>query len=165
MNELDREGTSLTATLDAMQAELEMTGIPLLLPNGTGGELSGVIDVIRQRVVSASAEHPKAQEGPIPPALIDAAEQAKKRLIEAVAEIDDGLLEKYVSEGDLSTDELVTGLRGGVHRGRLIPVLCGSAVRNIGTHALLDTIVEPAAVARGSGCHRPTSRSSGPAIE
>ena len=141
VNELDKEGTSLTSTLDAMQAELEMTGIPLLLPNGTGGELSGVIDVISQRTFSADAEHPRAQEGQIPSALLPAAEQAKKGLIEAVAEIDDGLLEKYVSEGDLSTDELGTGLRSGVHRRRIIPVLCGSAVRNIGTHALLDAIV------------------------
>jgi len=80
------------------------------------------------------------KEGAIPDSLKAEAEEYRKRLIEKIAEMDDALLEKYLEGGDLTTEEITKGIREGSITRRFIPVVCGSATRNMGIQQLLDIL-------------------------
>ncbi|MEN8183015.1 MAG: elongation factor G [Myxococcota bacterium] len=135
VNGLDRERADLDATVESL-AKMGAKPAVLALPIGSGEELSGVIDLLHMKAFCAG------KEGPIPDALSDAASTARERLVEAVAECDDELLEKYLEEGELSEEEVVGGLVAGVHAGKLLPVLAGSATREIGTGLVLRAVAE-----------------------
>lgn len=138
VNELDKDGTSLLSLVDAFQSEFETIAVPLSIPIGTGMELTGIVDLIAERARLSGPDSAKVKDDGIPVDLLPLVEQVKKRLIEAVAEVDDRYLESYLADGTLSHEQLLEGLRTGVRQGKLVPVCCGSALRTIGTQALLD---------------------------
>ena len=105
-------------------------------PIGRAETFRGVIDLVHMRA------HLGGAVGEIPAELLDEARAARERLVERVAESDDGLLEKYLETGELSEEETVRGLVASVHAGRLLPVLCGAATRGIGAPLLLRSVVE-----------------------
>ncbi len=141
VNELDKEETTFLAAVEDCQKAFGITCVPILLPVGEGADLSAVVDLLRGIMVRPRAESAKVQEGSVPAELAAQVEEGRKRLAEGVAEVDDQLLETYLSNGELNDGQLIDGLRTGVHTGKLLPVLCGSALRNIGTTALLDAAV------------------------
>jgi len=120
--------------------------VVLTLPLGTESQARGVVDLLGMRAVTA--------DGPtaIPADLADAVQAAREALVEAVAECDDVLLEKYLESGELADDEVLHGLVAGTRSGRLVPVLCGSGTAEIGVGPLLDALVGilPSAEARGA---------------
>ncbi|MGQ0810561.1 MAG: elongation factor G [Nitrospiraceae bacterium] len=141
VNELDKPGTSFRAVVEDCQKALGITPLPITFPVGEGVSLEGVADVLRGEELKPRSEHVKVQHTALPDGLLGDAAEAKKKLVEGVAEIDDRLLEKYLSEGDLTNEDLMQGIRADVLLRKLVPVLSGSATRNIGTTSLLDAVV------------------------
>jgi elongation factor G len=144
VNGLDRERGDLAAALASLE-KMEAKPALLALPLGSGEGLRGVVDLLRMKAWV------DGREGEIPPDVAAEAGAARQRLVEAVAECDDALLEKYLEAGELLEEEVVRGLVAGVHAGRLLPVLGGSATRTIGAPLLLRALVEllPSPAARG----------------
>ncbi len=159
VSRLDRENTKLDNAL-ADLAALGAKPAPLTLPIGTDNALAGVIDLLNMKAIRYSDTSGKAKEEELSADLLAAAEEARTRLCEAVAESDDELLEKYLEEGKLENDQLRTALRKAVLERKVTPVLCGSGARNIGAGPLLDAILEllpsPADTSARKG-HNPAS--------
>lgn len=142
VNDLDKDGTVFAKTVDDLSKELDIAVVPLTLPIGSGAQLSDVVDLLHNCVLTVRPGRPQAQEGAVPPEWQDQVEQARRRLTEVVAEGDEGLLERYLTDGGLPDDLLLEGLRTGVQRGALVPIVGGSALRNIGVHTLLNCLTD-----------------------
>jgi elongation factor G len=141
INELDKERTDWTATLQECQEVFKRTVLPVTIPIGAERQLEGVIDVARGVSLRSTKESPKVCQGTVAADLELIASEARKKLVEGVAEIDDRLLEKYLAEGDLPTPEVFEGLKLGTLANKCIPVICSSVIQNVGVAALLDAIV------------------------
>ncbi len=142
INKMDKERASLQAALDRIKSTFQAIFVPITLPVGSEANLSGVIDLLRMKVVK-DVQGKRVLED-IPADMMEAAESARASLVEAAAEGDDALMEKFFSEGELTPEEVSTGLRAAVAEGRAIPVLCGSSTKMIGVGALNDFIVSTA---------------------
>ena len=141
INELDKERTNWVVTLKDCQEALKRTLLPVTIPLGAERQLEGVIDVAHGVSLRSTKETPKVHQGTVAADLEAITTDARKRLVEGVAEIDDRLLEKYLAEGDLSAPDVFDGLKLGTLSNKCMPVLCGSAIQNVGVAALLDAIV------------------------
>jgi elongation factor G len=143
VNKLDQEQGDFFRTLEDIRQHLCPAAIPIQLPIGIYTSFVGVVDLLRMKALVYQDERMgKFSEGEIPPDLRPKAEQLRAALVEAVADSDDRLLERYLEVGTLSHEELKVGLQRAVIGGRLIPVLCGSALKNIGIHPVLDSLTE-----------------------
>jgi elongation factor G len=149
VNRLDRERADFSRTFDSMGARLKGRLVALQIPVGEEAGFKGWIDLGRMKAV-LHAEG-KATETDIPADLAEQAQQFREKLVEAVAETDDDLLNTYLEEGSLGEAEVQKALRAGIAQGKLVPVLCAAAVRNIGPAALLDLLVSafPSPLERG----------------
>lgn len=141
VNGLDKEGTQFEKTVEELINELGIAAVPLTLSVGSGPQMSGVVDLLQNCLVTVRSDRPQAEERPVPAEQRDLAAEARRRVTELVAEEDEGLLERYVTDGGLTDEVLVQGLRLGVRRRTLVPVLGGSAVHNLGVHSLLRGLV------------------------
>ncbi|MFC1949729.1 elongation factor G [Chloroflexota bacterium] len=137
VNKMDRENADFFHTVDGLQAKFGSKCVPLQLPIGAQSDFQGVIDLLKMKSYTGS----EAKEGEIPEPLQGQAESLREKLVEAAAEVDDSLLEKYLGGEELSQEEITGGLRQGVARGKIVPVLAGSALKNIGINLLLDAAV------------------------
>lgn len=143
VNKLDQERADFFRTLEDIRQNLCPVAIPIQFPVGMRTSFTGVVDLLRMKALFYQDERMgKFSEKEIPQDLRPKAEQLQIALMEAVADSDDRLLEKYLETGILSNEELKVGLRRAVVGGKLIPVLCGSALKNIGVHPLLDVLVD-----------------------
>ena len=143
VNKMDQEQADFTRTLEDIRKNLCPVATPVQLPIGAQASFAGVIDLMRMKALIYQGERTgKFSEGEISPDLRPKAEQLRAALMEAVADSDDRLLEKYLEVGVLSCEELKAGLQRAVVGGKLVPVLCGSALKNIGIHPLLDLLTE-----------------------
>lgn len=152
VNRLDRELSSFERALDSIQQNFGRTAIAVHLPVGAERDFSGVVDLVRMKCFVYGPEPTgKGRETDIPAELTGPATKAHEALVEMIAEGNDALMEEFFDKGTLPVEHLVEGLRSAVREGRLFPVLCMSAVRNIPTDLVLDFIVEyfPAPVERG----------------
>jgi elongation factor G len=151
VNKMDQERASFSRIIEDVRKNLSSVAIPVQVPIGAEGSFRGVIDLLRMRaLIYPEAGTGKVVESDIPPDLRATAEEQRSALMEAVAECDDRLLERYLEGGTLSADEVKAGLKAGILSARIVPVLCGSALKNIAVQPLLDLIVEagPAPVDR-----------------
>ncbi|MBI5056672.1 MAG: elongation factor G [Nitrospirae bacterium] len=139
INKMDRENANFKMALSDLEKSYGSTAIPLNIPIGTENDFEGVIDLVNLKAVTYKNGAPS--EGPIPDAYKTEVEEYRKMLIEKIAELNDALLEKYLEGGELTNDEIKKGIREGSITRRFIPVVCGSATRNIGIHQLLDTVI------------------------
>jgi len=137
VNRLDRERADFFRTLESLGKRLKGRFVPLQVPVGAEGAFTGAVDLVHMKDV--------------PAALADQAREYREKLVEAVAETDDDLLNTYLEEGTIAEAEMVRALGAGIAGGKLVPVLCASATKNIGSQALLDLIVEsfPSPLHRG----------------
>ena len=140
LNRLDRERASLDRSLSSLRDVFGREVVPVQLPIGEEKSFEGVVDLVRMQAVRFPGDGSKPAVGDIPAALADAAAAARDSLIEMVAEADDELMEKFFEAGTLSQEELEQGLRGAVGQRRIFPLLCASALANIGVQPLLDAI-------------------------
>jgi len=145
VNGLDKERADLQAATQSLAA-LGAAPICAALPIGAGDSLAGVVDLVAMQAWRGNA--PEA----IPAEMQEEAAQARSALVEAVAESDDALLEKYLEAGELGDAEVERGLVAGVCARKLVPVLCGAALPQVGTAAALSAIARllPSPVARGA---------------
>ena len=143
INKLDRERSSFDRTLDSIQTFFGRTAIPIQLPWGAEREFKGVIDLVRMKAYTYSADGDgKGKEGEIPADMAEAAQKAHEALVEMVAEGKDDLMEEFFEKGTLPIEHIVDGLNAAVREMRLFPVLCASGLHNIGSDQILNLIVE-----------------------
>lgn len=140
VNKIDRENANLDKVLTQLKDQFGMSVVPLQIPIGKESGFKGVVDVIKMK--SRTFDGKSVVEGDVPGDLAGTAEEYKASIAEAVAENDEELLDKYLSEGELSDEEIIAGLRTGIAKGEIAPVFCGSAVANVGVLTLLDSIVD-----------------------
>jgi elongation factor G len=133
VNGFDRPEADLDRALDSLSA-LEITPITIALNIGKSEELEGVVDLVHMDSVT------KNGRGPIPDSVLEEAQLRRESLVEAVAETSDELIEKYLEEGELSEAELCEGLVAAVHSRKLVPVVCGSALTEVGVSLLLEDL-------------------------
>ena len=142
LNELDKDGTSLDGIIATCQRDLGIMPLPISLPFGSGVQLEGVLDLVRQNIMASHKETPVFQQLPIPENQRAVVGEARQRVQEGAAECDDRLLEQYLALGELTQEDLISGLRLGVQAGTFVPLFSGSAVKNIGIVPLLNAIVD-----------------------
>jgi elongation factor G len=138
INKMDRDNADFRRAVNQAKEYLEGNIIPFQLPIGAQEAFEGVVDLVSMRAYRGE----KAEEGDIPDDLLSEAESYRLQLIEVAAETDDALLEKYFEEEALTEEEMRQGLATGVRNGAIVPVFCGSALRNIGVQPLMDAIIE-----------------------
>ena len=136
VNKMDRENANFDQALEQVQSRFGSKCLPLQLPIGSQNKFEGIVDLLAMKSYTGS----EAKEGEIPSELADQANSYREKLIEAIAEIDDKLIEKYLGGEKLTPEELSNGLRQAVAAGKVVPVLAGSALKSIGITTLLDTI-------------------------
>ncbi len=139
VNRLDRENASFDRTLQSLRTRFGTRVAPIHIPIGAEGGFTGVVDLLEMKAYTFAQGTPAA--GEIPAELAAPAQTAREKLMEAAAESDDALVEKYLETGELSQEELTHGLHAGVKAGTLVPVLCASATRLIGIPLLLNELV------------------------
>lgn len=141
VNKIDRERADFLRAVDDMEKMLGSRGVPVTIPIGAEENFRGIIDLVNMKArIYQFDEKGTYVEEEIPADYLAEAQRLRAQLLEAVADADDALMEKYLEEDDLSRDEITLGLREGTLNGTFIPVLCGSATANIGVRQLLDYI-------------------------
>ncbi len=140
INKMDRENADFYRVLDEIKDSFENRVVALQLPIGSAESFSGIVDLVSMKAYKY--ENGKPVEIEIPGDLQDQAETYREELIEVVAESDDELLMKYLEGEELTTEEFLDGLNKGVKTAQFVPVLCGSALNNIGITNLLDFLVD-----------------------
>ncbi len=145
VNMLDRERADFFRALESLKEAFGPHVVATEIPIGAEHETRGVVDLIDMRAFIAEGEgRGAATETEIPSELREQAEKYREKLMDEVAENSDELMEHYLEGDEISHDEIVTALKKGVTEGRLFPVTCGIATKNLGTSRLLEAIVEDA---------------------
>ncbi|MDP3741612.1 MAG: elongation factor G, partial [bacterium] len=143
INKLDRTGADFYRDLTTIHTRLTKRAFPIQLPIGTEANFQGIVDLIRMRAFYYRDDLGKIiEEVDIPADMAQLAKEWRGKLIEAIAENDEALLNKYVGGQELSEAEIISGLRRSCIAVDVIPVLCGSALKNKGVQFLLDAVVE-----------------------
>jgi elongation factor G len=140
INKMDRENANFDNTVKALRDRFGTNVIPLLIPIGAADKFQGVVDILKNKAFVW--EGGKPAEKPVPADLSDTIEEYRMILTEAAAETDDDLLNKYLEGQELTHDELLVGVRKGVVADRIVPVLAGSALKQIGIANILDIITD-----------------------
>ncbi len=151
VNKLDRERADFPSTLDQLVSSFGNQVAPFELPIGQEQDFTGIADLLHEKS-DLYPSGPMAEESEWPDELHAVADPAREKLMEAVAESDDALIEEYLETGSLPEEHIVSGAKDGFSRARLAPVFVGSATRAMGIDRLLDFIVEefPSPVDRGA---------------
>ena len=137
INKMDREGANFKRRLEEMAAISETRLIPVQLPIGSGENFQGVVDLFTMKAYLG----PDNQEAEIPADMADEVEEARMALVEAAAESDEELMEKYFEEGDLTPDEVFRGLKAAMVEGSFVPVFVAAGEKRIGLVPLLDALL------------------------
>ncbi len=144
INKMDRAGADFFAAVESMEKRLGANAVPVQIPLGAEENFEGVIDLVEMKAITYEAETLGSEfsEIDIPEKYLEQAQQWRERMIEKVAEVDEVLLDRYVSGEEISPEELRAGLRRATCESGLTPCLCGSAFKNKGVQPLLDAIVD-----------------------
>ncbi len=148
---MDRERSDFNRVLSSVQEALGRTVIPVQLPIGGEKNFKGVVDLVKMKAYTYEmGGNGKGTEGAIPGDMEAAANEAREKLIELIAEGNDALMEEFFDKGSLTDEHMISGLRDAIRERRLFPLLIGSGLGNIGADKLMDFIVEylPAATSR-----------------
>jgi len=143
INKMDSSGASIKPILESIKKKFNVRPLLLEMPVGSGENFSGVVDLVENKYFAyKKGGDGKGVPAEIPAELADEVEASRAEMIEAVAESDDELIESYLDKGELTPEEFNSGLVSGIQSGQLVPVLCGSALSNIGGDRLLKAILE-----------------------
>jgi elongation factor G len=138
INKMDRENSNFSKVLNQLREVFGNKIVPLMVPIGSEANFKGVIDLIEMRAVMA--ENNKCIIADIPSGFEDQVEEFRSMIIEAVAQTDEALMEKYFNGEELTPEEIDRGFRLGVISGDIVPVLCGAAAKNLGVQTLMHTV-------------------------
>lgn len=147
VNKMERENANFQRVVEEIASRFHLPAVPIQLPIGSQADFQGVVDLLTQKAYVGE----KGSEAPIPAGMADAVEEARMVLLEAAAEGEDALMEKYFESETLTEEEILRGLKARIRRGDLVAVLCGSAAMNIGVQGVMQAIVDllPSPVAAG----------------
>ncbi len=136
INRLDNEGADFNKAIERIRENTDFNPTPILIPIGSEHKFSGVIDIAQGKAFK------NGEEIEIPADMTDQVEESKMELMEAVAESNDELLEKYFEVGELTKEEMTTGLKSAISQGKLTPAFATSATHDVGVTELMDAIIE-----------------------
>jgi len=144
VNKMDRTGADFERVIRMMRERLAANPVPVQLPLGKEDSFRGVVDLVRMKALVWEEDTlgAKFHEEPVPPEMEKPAAQARERLLEALADVDDSLLEKYLTGGEIVVEELQSAIRQATIANRITPVVCGTAFRNKGVQPMLDAVVD-----------------------
>ena len=144
VNKMDRAGANFFKVYDQMRLRLKANPIALQVPIGAEEKFEGVIDLIKMKAVywDESSQGMKFDYRDIPADLVDTCKEWREKMLEAAAEANEELMNKYLETGDLSEEDIKKGLRIRTINFEIVPMLCGSAFKNKGVQAMLDAVIE-----------------------
>jgi elongation factor G len=144
VNKMDRAGADFYRVLNQVKERLRSNPVALQIPIGAEEGFEGVVDLVKMKAImwDDATQGMRFTESNIPAGLKARAREFREKLIEAAAEGDEALLNKYLEFGDLDGDEIKRGLRARCVKGDVVPVLCGSAFKNKGVQAVLDAVID-----------------------
>ncbi|MAF12957.1 elongation factor G [Candidatus Poribacteria bacterium] len=143
INKMDRVGADFFRVIEMMQSRLGARPVALQLPIGSEDTFDGIVDLIEKRAVRWDTESLGADytEIDIPSAMVDQVDMYREELLEAAAEQNEALMDRYFAGEEIAPDEIRSALRKATLAGDLVPVLCGSALKNIGVQRVLDSVL------------------------
>jgi elongation factor G len=144
VNKMDRIGADFLRVVKQVKDRLGATPVPLQLPIGAEENFKGVVDLVKMKAViwDEASKGITFEEHPIPEDMVDLCNEWREKLVEAAAEANEELMEKYLEGEELSDEEIKKALRARTLRSEITPMLCGSAFKNKGVQAMLDGIIE-----------------------
>ena len=142
VNMLDRERADFFRTLDQLQGQLSSKCVAVHLPIGSEHELTGIVDVLHMCAYTSPEGAKEGDPVAIPDEMADVAQTYREKLLDAVVETDEALMERYLEGEELDPHDVAAALKAAVTRGEVFPVAASVATKNLGTHALLDLLVE-----------------------
>ncbi|MBS0318445.1 MAG: elongation factor G, partial [Proteobacteria bacterium] len=144
VNKMDRTGANFFKVFDQMRLRLKANPVPVVIPIGAEDKFTGVVDLIKMRAIiwDDASQGMKFEYRDIPADLVDTAKEWREKMVEAAAEANDELMNKYLEEGDLTEDEILLGLRTRTIATEIQPMLCGTAFKNKGVQRMLDAVLD-----------------------
>lgn len=144
VNKMDRSGADFLRVVEQLRTRLNAFPVPLQLPIGAEEHFKGVVDLIKMRAVywDDTTQGMKYEERDIPDDLAGACQSWREKMVEAAAESSEELMEKYLELGELTIEEIKSGIRARAINNEIVPTLCGSAFKNKGVQAMLDAVIE-----------------------
>jgi elongation factor G len=145
VNKMDKLGADFYFTVRTIQDRLGAKPLPIQLPIGTENDFIGVVDLVEMRALTWRGEVQKGEDytvEEIPADMADVVAEYREKLVEAVAETDDDLMESYLGGEELTTEQIKLGIRRIVNERLAYPVLCGSAFKNKGVQPMLDAVID-----------------------
>ena len=144
INKMDRTGADFFGTVEMIKERLGANAVPIQIPMGSGEMFTGIVDLIdlKARTYHEESWGATYEEFPVPVGLLEQAKQQREKMLEAVSDYDDRLLEKFIHDQPIQPAEILAALRKAVIDVKIIPVLCGASFRNKGVQKLLDAIVD-----------------------
>jgi len=144
VNKMDRTGANFFKVHDQMKLRLKANPVPMQVPIGAEENFKGVVDLIKMKAIwwDDSSQGMKFEYGEIPADLQDTCDEWREKMVEAAAESNEELMNKYLESGELSEKEILAGLRQRTIACEIQPMLCGSAFKNKGVQAMLDKVIE-----------------------
>jgi elongation factor G len=144
VNKMDRTGANFNKVVEQLKARLGAYVVPMQVPIGAEDGFEGVVDLIKMKAIhwDTASQGTVFEYREIPAELLAEAEAARSFMVEAAAEASETLMDKYLNEGELTEEEIVSGLRERTLRVEVVPVYCGTAFKNKGVQAMLDGVIQ-----------------------
>jgi elongation factor G len=143
VNKMDRTGADFARCVEMIIDRLDCVTAVIQLPIGAEGDFLGVVDLVGNRaLVWEEGMGEEFKEVPIPENMVTATEEARHNLVDVVSNFDDNVMEKYLSDEEITADDLKAALRTGTLANAIVPILCGSAFKNKGVQPMLDAVVD-----------------------
>ena len=144
VNKMDRTGANFFKVVDQMKLRLKANPVPIVVPIGAEDNFEGVVDLLKMKAIiwDDASQGMKFEYGEIPANLVETCNKWRENMVEAAAEANEDLMNKYLEEGDLSEEEILAGLRQRTIATEIQPMLCGTAFKNKGVQRMLDAVLD-----------------------
>src|SRR5437899_8431488 len=144
INKMDRQGADFFKSYEHIRTRLKGNPVPIQVPLGAEDTFAGVIDLVTMEAIywDEASQGMKFDRRPIPAELATEAKQWREKMVEAAAEANEELMNKYLESNELSAEEVKKGLRIRTINNEIVPMLCGSAFKNKGVQAMLDAVID-----------------------
>ena len=144
VNKMDRSGANFFRVYEQMRTRLKANPVPIQVPIGAEDKFQGVVDLVKMKAIfwDEASQGMKFEYRDIPADLVDTCREWREKMVEAAAEADEELMNRYLEEGNLSEADIKRALRARTIAGEIVPMLCGSAFKNKGVQAMLDAVID-----------------------
>ncbi|MDR7194850.1 elongation factor G [Luteimonas terrae] len=144
VNKMDRTGANFNKVVEQLKARLGAYAVPMQVPIGAEEGFEGVVDLLKMKAIhwDTASQGTTFEYRDIPANLLDESNEARAFMVEAAAEANEALMDKYLNEGELTEEEIISGLRERTLKVEIVPVFCGTAFKNKGVQAMLDGVIQ-----------------------